>query len=53
MTRVIGRPTPRVEGLEKVTGAAKYAVDVILPGMLWGLLNYLDIGRIQGKNSEG
>ncbi|MBI4526555.1 MAG: xanthine dehydrogenase family protein molybdopterin-binding subunit [Deltaproteobacteria bacterium] len=36
MTRVIGRPTPRVEGLEKVTGTAKYAVDVTLPGMLWG-----------------
>jgi CO/xanthine dehydrogenase Mo-binding subunit len=36
MTRVVGRPTPRVEGAEKVTGAAVYTVDVNLPGMLWG-----------------
>ena len=36
MTRVIGKPTPRVEGTEKVTGAAKYATDVTLPEMLWG-----------------
>jgi carbon-monoxide dehydrogenase large subunit len=36
MTRVVGRPTPRVEGEEKVTGAAVYTVDVSLPGMLWG-----------------
>ena len=35
MTRVIGKPTPRIEGVEKVTGAARYATDVILPGMLW------------------
>jgi carbon-monoxide dehydrogenase large subunit len=36
MARVIGKPTPRVEGTEKVTGAAKYTADVTLPGMLWG-----------------
>lgn len=36
MTHVIGKPTPRVEGTEKATGAAKYATDVTLPGMLWG-----------------
>jgi CO/xanthine dehydrogenase Mo-binding subunit len=35
MTHVIGKPTPRVEGTEKVTGAAKYTADVALPGMLW------------------
>src|ERR1051325_4022356 len=35
MTRVIGKPTPRVEGIEKVTGAAKYTADVTLPRMLW------------------
>src|SRR5262245_15445545 len=34
MTHVIGKPTPRVEGIEKVTGAAKYTADVTLPGML-------------------
>src|ERR1051326_7816382 len=32
----IGRRLPRIEGRGKVTGAEKYAADVILPGMLWG-----------------
>ncbi len=36
MAQVIGRPTPRVEGEEKVTGRAVYTVDVALPGILWG-----------------
>ncbi|MDP2604206.1 MAG: xanthine dehydrogenase family protein molybdopterin-binding subunit [Deltaproteobacteria bacterium] len=36
--QVVGNPTPRVEGELKVSGQAKYAVDVILPGMLWGKL---------------
>ncbi|MDR7521790.1 MAG: xanthine dehydrogenase family protein molybdopterin-binding subunit [Armatimonadota bacterium] len=31
---VIGRPTRRVEGREKVTGAARYTEDLRLPGML-------------------
>lgn len=35
MPHVIGKPTPRVEGREKVTGAAKYTADVTLPEMLW------------------
>src|SRR5262245_40887964 len=33
---VIGRPIPRVEGPEKVTGRARYTADVPLPGALWG-----------------
>jgi CO/xanthine dehydrogenase Mo-binding subunit len=32
----IGRPTPRVDGVEKVTGRARYAADIALPGTLWG-----------------
>ena len=36
MTRVIGRPLPRVEGADKVSGALLYAADNIRPGMLWG-----------------
>ncbi|HEY3306013.1 MAG TPA: xanthine dehydrogenase family protein molybdopterin-binding subunit [Candidatus Binatia bacterium] len=32
---VVGVPAPRVEGEQKVTGRAVYAVDVVLPGMLW------------------
>jgi CO/xanthine dehydrogenase Mo-binding subunit len=47
--RVIGKPTVRVEGVEKVTGAAKYAGDVTLPGMLWGKLlrSPIAYGRIK------
>ena len=33
-SRVVGRPTKRIEGLEKVTGAARYTEDLYLPGML-------------------
>ena len=33
---VIGQPVVRGEGVEKVSGAAVYTSDVILPGMLWG-----------------
>ena len=33
--RTIGIPSPRVEGEQKVAGAAVFAVDVILPGLLW------------------
>jgi CO/xanthine dehydrogenase Mo-binding subunit len=32
----IGRPAPRIEGVEKVTGRARYAADVTLPGTIWG-----------------
>lgn len=37
-TRVVGKATKRVEGLEKVTGAARYTEDVKLAGMLYGRL---------------
>ncbi|HET6781919.1 MAG TPA: xanthine dehydrogenase family protein molybdopterin-binding subunit [bacterium] len=36
--RVVGKATKRVEGLEKVTGAARYTEDVKLAGMLYGRL---------------
>ncbi|MBI2358203.1 MAG: xanthine dehydrogenase family protein molybdopterin-binding subunit, partial [Deltaproteobacteria bacterium] len=47
--KVVGRPTPRVEGEYKVSGQAVYAVDVVLPGMLWGkvLRSPIPSGRIQ------
>jgi CO/xanthine dehydrogenase Mo-binding subunit len=32
---VVGKPLPRVEGAEKVTGRARYAYDVRLPGLLY------------------
>ena len=34
MTRVIGKRIPRIDGAVKVTGEAKYTVDIQLPGML-------------------
>jgi carbon-monoxide dehydrogenase large subunit len=36
--KVVGNPTPRVEGESKVNGKARYAVDVVVPGMVWGKL---------------
>jgi len=33
--KVIGTPTPRLEGPDKVSGRAIYAADVVLPDMLW------------------
>ena len=32
--KVIGKPLPRIDGVEKVTGAAKFSADYYLPGML-------------------
>jgi CO/xanthine dehydrogenase Mo-binding subunit len=47
--QVVGNPTPRVEGELKVSGKAKYAVDVTLPGMAWGKLlrSPISYGRIK------
>src|SRR6266545_5359687 len=35
--QVIGKPLGRVDGTEKVTGTARYAADIILPGTLYGM----------------
>ena len=32
---IVGKPHPRVEGAEKVTGRARYASDIRLPGQLY------------------
>ena len=34
--RIIGQSTPRTEVSGKVTGAARYTADFLLPGTLWG-----------------
>ena len=34
--KFVGQPTARMEGPDKVTGAARYAADYVLPGMAWG-----------------
>ncbi|MER3406107.1 MAG: hypothetical protein C4289_13880 [Chloroflexota bacterium] len=35
---VVGKPVPRVEAAEKVTGRALFAADIKLPGMLYAKL---------------
>ena len=49
--QVVGNPTPRVEGELKVSGAAKYAVDITVPGMLWGKLLRSPIASGRSKAS--
>ncbi len=34
--KYVGRSVPRVDGVEKVTGQAKFVGDITLPGMLYG-----------------
>lgn len=34
--RVVGKPIGRVDGIAKVSGEARYAGDVTLPGLVWG-----------------
>src|SRR3989442_4189276 len=34
--RIIGKPIGRVDGIEKVSGEARYSADVALPGLIWG-----------------
>ena len=46
----VGRDVPRVDGVDKVTGRAKYTGDIVLPGMLEGriLRSPLPHARIRG-----
>src|SRR2546426_3062478 len=34
--RIVGQPIGRLDGLDKVTGRARYSADVSLPGLVWG-----------------
>lgn len=34
--RIVGQRFGRLDGADKVTGAARYSADVTLPGMVWG-----------------
>ncbi len=37
-TTVVGKPIPRVDGYERVSGTAVYPLDVILPNMLYAAI---------------
>src|SRR3989304_2439111 len=47
--QIVGTPTPKVEGEEKVSGRASYAADKMLPGMLWvkALRSPVPYGRVK------
>lgn len=54
---VIGTSPARVDGIEKVTGTARYAGDVTLPGMLYGKMKrsphaHANIVRIDASKAE-
>ena len=34
--RIVGKPIGRLDGIEKVSGEARYSGDVTLPGLVWG-----------------
>ncbi|MGF1868974.1 molybdopterin cofactor-binding domain-containing protein [Photobacterium indicum] len=50
----LGKRTPRVDGLAKVTGKAIYGNDIQIPGMLYGVCRYADIpaGKINKIDTE-
>ena len=37
-TRIVGKPLPRVDAYERVSGKAEYTYDVILPDMVYGAI---------------
>ncbi len=39
---VVGKPLPKADGLDKVTGRTVYIHDLKLPGMLYGKIKYAD-----------
>lgn len=53
----VGRPSPRVEGFDKVTGRARYAGDQCLPGQLYAAVlrcphPHARLRRIDGRRAE-
>src|ERR1700730_10068103 len=52
MFQTVGRPVPRKEGREKVTGEAKYVDDLKFPGMLHGATVRSPVARARIRNIE-
>ncbi len=42
---IVGASVPRKEGWDKVTGAARYVDDMVLPGMLYGATVRSNVAR--------
>ncbi|MDP8921441.1 MAG: xanthine dehydrogenase family protein molybdopterin-binding subunit [Chloroflexota bacterium] len=54
---VVGKPHPRVEGADKVTGRARYTYDVMLPGQLYARVlrsphPHAQVARIDTSKAE-
>src|SRR3954452_24343708 len=54
VARSVGRNVPRMEGIDKVTGAARYIDDRTFPGLLYGrtIRSTIPCGRILGVRSN-
>jgi CO/xanthine dehydrogenase Mo-binding subunit len=52
MFQTVGKPVPRKEGREKVTGQAKYVDDITFPGMLMGATVRSAVPRGRIRNIE-
>jgi CO/xanthine dehydrogenase Mo-binding subunit len=52
MFQTVGKPVPRKEGREKVTGQAKYVDDISFPGMLMGATVRSPVARGRIRNIE-
>ena len=56
-TRVVGERRPRIDGYDRVSGAAVFPSDVILPGMLYGAIlrcphAHAEVLSIDGSDAE-
>jgi CO/xanthine dehydrogenase Mo-binding subunit len=54
--RQVGKPRPRIDGPERVTGRARYTTDLVLPGMLHARLlrsphPHARVGRVEPKRA--
>jgi CO/xanthine dehydrogenase Mo-binding subunit len=53
-TEIVGQPVPRVDGVDKVTGRAKYTSDIQLPHMLYAVAvrSVLPHARVKNISAE-
>jgi CO/xanthine dehydrogenase Mo-binding subunit len=51
-TKFVGKPVPRVDGYERVSGTAEYPIDVVLPDMLHAAILRCPHGHAQVKRVD-